>query len=473
MLEIKGKYTTAKIMIDDVEESALTQVYNLVNHPAFTEQIVMQVDIHAGSGSPIGFTMPLCEKISPAVVGVDLGCGVLSVNIGKDFTINKDKLLKYDEKIRNIIPMGNQIMQKSSVSSKFFEKNFNWKEVNDLAKKFIVNYNRKFNTDFSYTEFTYDWFLKKEKQIGMKQDAELGIGTLGAGNHYLEIGLSDTYEDFWITVHTGSRNFGKMICEYHMKIAKKLLDNKRKVSLRSTIEDIKKTSSGLDIADKIKNAKKELGLDFEIDMKGMEYLEDQYAIDYYMDMIFAQEYSKFNRSTIINNILKVLSVKEIDRIESIHNYINFEDMIIRKGAIRSYVGERMIIPFSMKDGMLICEGKSNPEWNYSANHGAGRTMSRGEANRKIDLKDFEYSMKGIVSTSVGKSTLDEAPQAYKNPKVIEETIEPTAKILDHIVPILNLKATGDSETWKERREKQKKEKGRDLNRKKMRRMKGR
>lgn len=472
MLEIKGKYTTATIMIDDVEESALSQVYNLVSHPAFTEKIVMQVDIHAGASAPIGFTMPLTEKIVPTVVSVDIGCGMLSVNIGKDFTLNKDKLLKFDEKIRSVVPMGSNLMQKSAVKSNFFKNNFDWIGTNDLAKKFIVSYNKKFNTNFSPIEFTYDWFLKKCKNIGMRQDAELGVGTLGSGNHFIEVGLSETYKNFWITVHTGSRNFGKMICEYHMSIAKKLLDDKRNILLKNQIEDIRKNYSGAEIPIKIKEAKIELGIDFDIDMKGMEYLEGQYAIDYYMDMIFAQAYSKFNRATIIDKILSVVSAKEEERIESIHNYINFEDMIIRKGAITSYIGEKMIIPFSMKDGMLICEGKSNADWNFSANHGAGRLMSRGDASRKIDLEDFKFSMKGIVSTSVCKSTLDESPQAYKDPKMIEAAIAPTATVIDRVKPILNLKDGGDAMTWKERKERAKAEKTEQSNRREMRKMRG-
>ena len=231
-----------------------------------------------------------------------------------------------------------------------------------------------------------------------------------------------------------------------------MADSAKFLAFFGRISQIRKNFTGQEVLNEIRKAKKELGIDFKIDMKGMEYLEGQYAIDYFMDMIFAQAYSKFNRNTIIEKILDATSTKEIDRIESIHNYINFEDMIIRKGAITSYVGERMIIPFSMRDGMIICEGKSNSEWNFSANHGAGRLMSRGEASRKIDLKDFEYQMKGIVSTSVCKSTLDESPQAYKNPKVIEELIEPTVEILDRIRPILNLKDGGDSMTWKERKE---------------------
>jgi RNA-splicing ligase RtcB len=241
--------------------------------------------------------------------------------------------------------------------------------------------------------------------------------------------------------------------------------------MQAKVKEIKETCAGKDIPSKIKEARKELGIDFDFNVHGMEFLEGQDAIDYFMDMIFAQKYADFNRKRMLENICKALSLEKIDEISCIHNFINFDDMVIRKGAISSYEGDRMIIPFSMSDGLLICEGKSNSEWNNSAPHGAGRLMSRGEASRNIDLKDFERKMKGIVSTSVCKSTLDEAPQAYKNPKVIEKAIEPTAKILDRVKPILNLKDKGESMTWKERKEKIKKEKSEQRNRKEMRRMK--
>ena len=471
MLEIKGKYTTAKIMIDDVEESALTQVYNLCSHPAFTEPIVMQVDIHTGSSAPIGFTMPLTEKIVPNCVSVDIGCGVLVVGLGEKFTTNKDKLLKIDEQIRNTIPMGNNIQDISNVPSKYFEKNFPWKETNDSVKKFVVSYNKKFNTNFKEVEFTYDWFLKKQKEIGMRQSAELGIGSLGGGNHFISIEKSVNYDSTWLIIHCGSRNFGKMICEYHMKIAKKDLEHKRSVEFMGEIEEIKKNFSGDMIPVKIKEAKKSLGIDFDSNMNGMEFLEGQHAMDYFMDMVFSQKYAQFNRSTISDNILKIIGKKETDRIESIHNYIDFSDMIIRKGAIRSYIGERLIVPISMAYGSFLCEGKSNPEFNFSCAHGAGRLMSRGQASKNIDMKDFEFQMKGIVSTSVVKGCLDESPRAYKNPEVIEIGIEPTAKIVDHLVPLLNIKDKNESTSWKDRKIKEKKEKSERMNREQMRNLK--
>lgn len=473
MLEIKGKYTTANVMIDDVEEECLRQIYTMTNNPAFTNHIAIMVDTHAGKGSVIGFTMPLGEKIIPNIVGTDVGCGMLTFNVGDSISENKDKLLELDAKIRSVVPFGSNLQK--DVPPKYFEKNFPWSESNDIAKKFVVNYNRKFDTDFKFIEFNYNWFIDKCKEIGMRQNAENGIGTLGSGNHFIEVGKSANTGDIWITIHCGSRNFGLKICEFHQNKAKSYLDNKRNVVLREIIEEIKNTSNPTEIAFKIKEAKKDLGVDFiDININGMESLEGQDAMNYFLDMIFTQVYAKFNRQRISENILKILGSSNVkESIECVHNYINFEDMIIRKGAISSYIGEKMIIPFNMADGLLICEGKSNADWNFSAPHGAGRLMSRGEASRNVDIEKFKFRMKGVVSTSVGKSTLDESPQAYKNPKMIEEAIEPTATIVDRVKPILNLKDSDDSMTWKERKERDKAEKARQQNRREMRRMKSR
>jgi RNA-splicing ligase RtcB len=473
MLEIKGKYTTANVMIDDVEEECLRQIYTMTNNPAFTNHIAIMVDTHAGKGSVIGFTMPLGEKIIPNIVGTDVGCGMLTFNVGDSISENKDKLLELDAKIRSVVPFGSNLQK--DVPPKYFEKNFPWSESNDIAKKFVVNYNRKFDTDFKFIEFNYNWFIDKCKEIGMRQNAENGIGTLGSGNHFIEVGKSANTGDIWITIHCGSRNFGLKICEFHQNKAKSYLDNKRNVVLREIIEEIKNTSNPTEIAFKIKEAKKDLGVDFiDININGMESLEGQDAMNYFLDMIFTQVYAKFNRQRISENILKILGSSNVkESIECVHNYINFEDMIIRKGAISSYIGEKMIIPFNMADGLLICEGKSNADWNFSAPHGAGRLMSRGEASRNVDIEKFKFRMKGVVSTSVGKSTLDESPQAYKNPKMIEEAIEPTATIVDRVKPILNLKDGDDSMTWKERKERDKAEKARQQNRREMRRMKSR
>jgi RNA-splicing ligase RtcB len=307
----------------------------------------------------------------------------------------------------------------------------------------------------------------------MRQDAEMAIGTLGGGNHFLEVGKAETNGDVWITIHCGSRNFGKEVCEYHQKVAKRILDNKRTVLLKDKIDIIRKNEPSNLIEAKIQEAKKDLGIDLSgININGMEYLEGQLAMDYFMDMIFINGYATFNRKVISDNILKALSLKQLDSIECIHNYINFEDMVIRKGAIASYIGDRLIIPFNMADGLLICEGKSNADWNFSAPHGSGRIMARGVASRSIDLKDFEFKMKNVVSTSVCKSTLDESPQAYKNSSLIESLIDPTVTIIDRVKPLLNIKDKGESMTWKERKEHDKKEKLNRLNRRDLRNLKG-
>jgi tRNA-splicing ligase RtcB (3'-phosphate/5'-hydroxy nucleic acid ligase) len=207
------------------------------------------------------------------------------------------------------------------------------------------------------------------------------------------------------------------------------------------IKEIRLNFKGLEIKEKIDEARKDLGLNDHIDNE-LKYLTGQHSYEYLFDMIFAQKYAEFNRSSIASIIMTLLGVEEIERIETVHNFIDFKDMIIRKGSIRSYIGERMILPLNMRDGILICDGKSNPEWNFSAPHGAGRVLSRTNAKKTLSLKSFKTQMTGIFSTSIGQSTLDEAPDAYKNAKIIEEAIEPTATIINRIRPIINMKDNG-------------------------------
>lgn len=442
MLEIKGKYTTAKIMIDDVEETALNQIYNMVNNLAFTEPISIMSDVHAGKGSVIGFTMPLSDKVIPNVLGVDISCGVIAVNIGKHLPLS---LSEIDNRIRMVIPMGTSIH--NSQTNNFFKNNFPWKESNEYLRKFLVLYNTKFNTNYQPIEYTYDWFVNKCKEIGMRQNAELAIGTMGSGNHYWELGI-DSSKNYWISIHSGSRNFGKCICEFHQNKAKQSLENKRKVLLNNKIEELKKNPNvdrtTIDV--KIKDYKKELGIDYDIKSSGLEYLENQDAINYLIDMVFTQFYSEMNRKRMVELSVDEIGVKIIDEIHTNHNYIG-SDLIMRKGAIRSYIGERMVVPLNMADGVLIVEGKSNKEYNYSCNHGSGRKMSRGFANSNIDLEDFKRTMKNVYSTSVCKGTLDESPQAYKKSSTIMELMEPTANIIDIIKPVLNIKDSGSKIPW--------------------------
>ena len=458
MLEIKGKYTNVKIMIDDVEETAMKQLYNMANHPIFTKEIVMMPDVHAGAGSCVGMTTELTSGgIIPNTVGVDGGCGMLGVNFGKKLGLSKDKI---DIEIRKRIPLGTNTHNEPYVN---FKKDYNWEKATINCRKFFSLYNSKFGTDYKPVEYTYDWFIKKCKQIGIDfEKAVCSVSSLGGGNHYIEIGLSDTY-DYWVTVHSGSRNFGLKIANYHQNIAKKQLDYKRNVLLNEKIKEItKNTVDGKQIPNLIQQAKKDLKI-FTTDtsLNGMEFLDGQLAMDYFVDMIFTQVYAELNRESMVKTILDILGIKQkdiVDSVHSIHNYIDFNDLIVRKGAIRSYVGEKMLIPFNMRDGILLCEGKSNSEWNFSSPHGAGRVMSRGESKKKLTLEKYQNSMKGIFSTSVNIDTLDESPMCYKKPEVIEKAIEPTATILNRIKPVLNIKASETGMSWKEKKELQKMEK---------------
>jgi RNA-splicing ligase RtcB len=307
-----------------------------------------------------------------------------------------------------------------------------------------------------------DWFHQKIKQIQVDpQRAINSIGTLGGGNHFLEVGESNL-GGYWVTIHSGSRKFGENICRYHQIVAKKTLEHNRNNILQLAINQImfENKNDQTKIQSEIDRVKKNLGLNFDIDIKGLEFLSGTEAMDYLFDMIFAQQYARVSRKTmgeiIMNNVFKGQTIS--DKIDSVHNYIDFNDLIIRKGAIQSYTGVRSVIPFNMEDGLLIVEGKSNPEWNFSAPHGAGRLMSRTKAKEVLSLEDMKNGMEsaGVYSTSINKHTLDEAKGAYKSSEIIELAIEPTATIIERVKPILNIKDCSNDMSWKERRNEKKK-----------------
>lgn len=390
MIELKGKYNKdCKIFTDNIDEESYSVLYKILNEKASEDvKIRIMPDTHLGKGIVVGFTMPLTDRVNPFHIGVDIGCGMLTSKLSDE--IKDIPLEKIDKTIKQNIPMGQKTHKKS------FNTLFNFKELNELIRNFIINYNKKFNTKFEVFEIDNEYIenLCSKVEIDLEKFHN-SIGTLGGGNHFIEIGKSSN-NDYYITIHSGSRNFGNQVCRYHAKISK-------------NSEDC--------------------------------YLQDKEMFDYLIDMVIAQYYAKINRDTILKIIKDVLNIETEDTFSSVHNFIDFEDFIIRKGAIRSYKGEKMIIPFNMRDGILICEGKSNEDWNCSAPHGAGRVLSRMHAKNQLDMKDFIDSMKGVYSSSVCKNTLDEAPQAYKNPKEIEKLIEPTVKITDRLQPVLNIKAT--------------------------------
>jgi len=405
---ITGKYTNATVFAENVEPSCIEQITTMVNHPAFTNKIAIMPDTHAGKGSVIGFTMPVGERIIPNVIGVDISCGMLAADLGVQ-EIGID-LRALDEKIRERVPFGFKIHSKELADAHIFE-----------------------------------WCYKKTiERIGADEEKVLNsLGTLGGGNHFIEFGRSEKTGNIWVTIHTGSRNFGKRICDYWQKVAKKNLED-----IRSKYFDARASVISNNTVDKTKIEEKFKELHKDMDEHwdahvGLESLVEEDRDLYLKDMNVAGIYAYQNRVLILQEIKKIIpscDKKLLQCIQSIHNYISPSDQIIRKGAISSYEGEILIIPFNMRDGVLLCEGKGNPEWNYSAPHGAGRVLSRKKAKESISLDTFKGQMKDVFSTSVCVETLDEAPDAYKDSKMIERLLSPTATVIDRLIPIMNLKA---------------------------------
>jgi RNA-splicing ligase RtcB len=442
MFNIKGKYTSALLTIDNVENETVKQIYTMVNHPAAVNQVAIMPDCHAGKGCVVGFTMKASDMVVPNWVGVDVGCGMRGVKLNiKKSDLTDAKLAAIDVEIRKCIPMGmsvNEDFNRKSIRSRFC------KEINNEAiglGNSIVSKFKSIDED-ALEELFRSYGASFERFYG-------ALGSLGGGNHFIEGGVSDADDNVWIVVHTGSRNFGKRVCEHFDDVA---INSLKKVDISDYIKELYADVKlgkirNKDISDLIQRKKKELKPDFDI--KQSAYLTGSNLTDYLEGMFIAQTYAKLNREFIIKNIVEIIGkiissrVEIMDQIETVHNFISFRDNTIRKGAVESYKGERIIIPFNMRDGILICEGKSNPDWNCSAPHGAGRVFSRSQAKQQISMEDFKESMKGIFTTSVGTDTLDESPMAYKDASMIEEAIKPTADILFKIMPIYNVKAGGE------------------------------
>lgn len=457
MIELKGKYNKdCKIFVDEIENQAISLIQSILDKKV-SDGVPVRImpDVHAGKGITIGFTMPLTNMISPAIVGVDLGCGMMSAKFDGQTSLDLEKI---DIAIRERVPMG------FNTHDERLFVNIPFDEVQKVADEFTKNFNKKFGTSYISPTYNEKWLDKKLKDIKIDPIKFWNsIGTLGGGNHFIEVGKSDVSNSYWVTVHSGSRNFGLKIADYWTNIANGKVKNVPKEYNIELDNIIQNTVPKSDIPKKMKKLKELYG--FGIDK---EFLVEDNLMGYLYDMIFAQHYATWNRETMLFSIQKALKVKKFDEIiNTTHNYIDFKDFIIRKGAISSYKGEKLIIPFNMRDGILICEGKSNEDWNNSAPHGAGRLMSRSKAKESVNLKDFQRTMKGVYSTSVCKSTLDESPFAYKSSEMIEKAIEPTATILEKIKPILNIKDKTEGVSWKQRRANKKKDNDRKKERKEM------
>ena len=435
MLELQGKHCKdCKIFTDKIEEEALSTIHRILNHPTSEDnKIRIMPDVHKGKGeSVIGFSMPLNEYVNPDVVGCDIGCSVTVCILDKKIDSKDYEIIEY--RIRKEIPFGFEIND---------ERQFDMKEFFRFIQNF---YNRAKSQwpemvgEFDISEKGISKFLKRirmDERVFWKT-----IPSFGSGNHYCELGDVEGQEVSAFSIHTGSRNLGQKIYQYWSNVAKE--PQSKKIAFKESLQTLKKTCKDKrELPKLIQELKDRLDNDVRF-CNG--YLRDEEMSGYITDMVIATAYAQFNHLIITRKIADILlhtcNAKITEKICSIHNYIDFEDHIIRKGAIRAYEGEKMVIPFNMRDGLAICEGRSNEDWLCTAPHGAGRILSRNSAKKQLSLDAFKEQMKDIYSTSVNASTLDEAPDAYKPYQEILDAIEPTAKILYLIKPTINLKSNG-------------------------------
>lgn len=382
-----------KIFAKTIEDTALNQITELSNFKAYEDSTIrIMPDCHAGTGCTIGTTMSIKDKITPNLVGVDIGCGMLTIKL-RETEIDLQNL---DNIINLKIPNGRSIHQTQQA-------------------------------DFDFSK------LKRKYELDIER-AKKSIGSLGGGNHFIEIGKNDNGELF-LVIHSGSRGIGNEIAQLYQKTAIENL--KKNKDIDKIITQLKKENRFSEIENVIKNLKNNTLSETE---KNLAYLENEYFIDYMHDMQIIQKFALLNRRIIANIILENTGLSEDYSFETIHNYIDFKRMILRKGAVSAEKNEKLLIPMNMRDGSLICIGKGNKDWNYSAPHGAGRLMSRTEAKNSIKLSNFEEQMKGIFSTSVCVNTIDEAPNAYKPMSEIIELINDTVEIVEIIRPIYNFKS---------------------------------
>lgn len=400
MIKINGSFNTAVCYTDNIEDTAYTQIMSVCNVDAFKEsKIRIMPDVHAGKGCTIGTTMTITDKVVPNMVGVDIGCGMYTIALGK---IEID-LEKFDE-TAHFIPCGREVWEGR-------EERF------DLtALKCYRN-------------------LKNTKRL------ERSLGTLGGGNHFIEIDEDDN-ENKYIVIHSGSRNLGTQVANFYQKIAVDLnLGKEEYYKQRDEIIRIYKEQGR---RNEIQTALKELDKDFEAKEPTMPrelcYLYGNFMVDYLHDINICQQFAKRNRERMAEILLDKNNLMGYDAFHTIHNYIDVDEMILRKGAVSAKCGEKLLIPINMRDGSLICVGKGNEEWNCSAPHGAGRIMSRAKAFEQLTMEEYENQMEGIYTTCVNTSTLDESPMAYKNKEEIIKNIQPTAEVICNIRPIYNFKA---------------------------------
>ena len=398
MLEVKGKYNSAKIFTDVVDKASVAQVIELCNQP-FTakSRIRMMPDIHAGAGCTVGTTMTITDKVVPNLVGVDIGCGMETVHLREQHL----ELQKLDKLIRAKIPSGFSIREKAH---RYFD------EI-DLTELYCY------------------------RQINPLR-AEKSLGTLGGGNHFIEVDRDDE-GGLYLVIHSGSRHLGLEVAAWYQNEAYQRLNKSSKSDEAALIAKLKSEGRDKEIQKAIRKLKNTKQTSIP---KPLAYAEGELIEQYIHDMRIIQRFAMLNRRAIADDILKGMGLHAQDSFTTIHNYIDTDAMVLRKGAVSAKAGERLLIPINMRDGSLICIGRGNEDWNCSAPHGAGRLMSRSQAKQSFTVSEFKHQMDGIYTTSVGKATLDECPMAYKRMEDIVSNIGETVRIERIIRPVYNFKA---------------------------------
>lgn len=386
-----------KIYADNIEPVALNQIYTLLAQPTFLgEKVRIMPDVHAGLGCVVGFTSTMKDKVIPNIIGVDIGCGMLCVELGK-VDISFPAL---DDFIKGHIPSGSEIRR-------------------EVLGTDLIN------------------ALYCKKSLRNMDRLEGSLGTLGGGNHFIEVDVDDK-GNYYLVIHTGSRNLGLQVANIYQKMAvescKKVAESER-VAL---IERLKKENRHQEIPDELKKLTDKYAYKSKIPAD-LCYLDGEEMEKYMHDMRICQEFAVRNRKKIADEIIAFLKIRKFSSFETVHNFID-DKGIIRKGAVPAHLGQKILIPMNMRDGCLVCIGKGNEDWNCSAPHGAGRICSRSEAKKLLSVEEFQNAMEGIYTTTATESTLDEAPQAYKPAQSIMNLISPTAEIIEVIKPVYNFKA---------------------------------
>jgi len=399
MLKVEGKHNTAICYTNELESASYEQIKTICDFEEFADcKIRIMPDVHAGMGCTIGTTMTITDKIVPGMVGVDIGCGMETVKLA-------EKEIDYaalDELIRREIPSGFEVRKTHHTLNS---------EI-DLSK------------------------LKIAGEVNLER-ARRSIGTLGGGNHFIEVGRSDS-RDLYLVVHSGSRHLGNEVANYYQDEAYRTLCGNSKAHIDEAIAVLKAEGRDKEIAASIKRLKQQTNHGYP---KALSYVSGALFDDYIHDMKLTQHFATLNRIAMTDVILRGMGLTEVERFTTIHNYIDTDTMILRKGAVSAKAGEMLLVPINMRDGSLICVGRGNDDWNQSAPHGAGRLMSRTAAFKQLSLDEFKAEMSDIFTTSVSHKTLDEAPMAYKSMDEIVGQITPTADIVEIIRPVYNFKAS--------------------------------